>query len=87
MHQVKSDLICEIIRTSQTNLLEKKKLNADDDSDEYERDVTDWIRNNARYYREHFCGVLESYSCIKLSEILKELAYTQKDLEQILNGN
>jgi len=87
MHQLKSDLICEIIRNSQSNLLEKRKAAAEISSDEYEKDVTDWVCNNARNYREHFCCVLENYSFQKLSEILKELSCTNKDLEEIVNGN
>lgn len=87
MHQVKSDLICEIIRASQTNLLEKKSFDAEYGSDEYERNVMDWVRNNARIYREHFRETLAACSCSRLSEILKELTYTQKDLEEIFDGN
>jgi len=86
MNQVKSDLICEIIRNSQSNLLEKKKLNYDINSDDYEKNVTEWVRNNARYYREHFASVLDSFSCGKLGEILKEISGTQKDLEEILGS-
>ena len=87
MNQVKSDLICEIIRNSQSNLLEKKKLNYDINSDDYEKNVTEWVRDNARYYREHFASVLDSLSCGKLGEILKEISDTQKDLEEILDSN
>jgi hypothetical protein len=86
MNQVKSDLICEIIRNSQSNLLEKKKLNYDVNSDDYEKNVTEWVRDNARYYREHFASVLDSFSCGKLGEILKEISDTQKDLEEILDN-
>ncbi|MGV7220142.1 MAG: hypothetical protein ACQ9MH_01305 [Nitrospinales bacterium] len=87
MNQVKSDLICEIIRNSQSNLLEKKKLNYDISSEDYEKNVTEWVRDNARYYREHFANVLESFSCVKLGEILKVISDTQKDLEEILDSN
>jgi hypothetical protein len=87
MNQVKSDLICEIIRNSQSNLLEKKKLNYDIDSDDYEKNVTEWVRDNARYYREHFASVLDSFSCGKLGEILKEISDSQKDLEEILGND
>lgn len=86
MNQVKSDLICEIIRNSQSNLLDKKKLNYDIDSDDYEKNVTEWVRDNARYYREHFASVLDSFSCGKLGEILKEILDTKKDLEEILES-
>ena len=86
MNQVKSDLICEIIRNSQSNLLDKKKLNYDIDSDDYEKNVTEWVRDNARYYREHFASVLDSFSCGKLGEILKETSDTKKDLEEILES-
>ena len=87
MNQVKSDLICEIIRNSQSNLLEKKKLNYDIDSDDYEKNVTEWVRDNAKYYREHFASVLDSLSCVKLGEILKEISGSQKDLEEILSSD
>ena len=87
MNQVKSDLICEIIRNSQSNLLEKKKLNYDINSEDYEKNVTEWVRDNARYYREHFASVLDSFSCGKLGAILKEISDTQKDLEEILDSN
>ena len=87
MQQVKSDLICEIIRASQTNLLEKKKLNAKNGPDDNDRCVTDWIFKNARYYREHFCAELESCTCKELSEILKELTHSKTDLEEMLAEN
>ena len=87
MHQVKSDLICEIIRTSQTHLLEKKKLNAKNGSGDSDQCITDWVCKNARYYREHYGEALEAYSCKELSEILKELTCSKKDLEEMLDGN
>ena len=87
MHQVKSDLICEIIRNSQTNLLEKKKFATKGGSEDYEQCVTDWVCKNARHYREHYCDVLAAYSCEELSKILKELTYSQKDLEEMLGEN
>jgi hypothetical protein len=86
MNQVKSDLICEIIRNSQSNLLEKIKLNYDINSEDYEKNVTEWVRDNARYYREHFASVLDSFSCGKLGELLKEISSSQKDLEEILDS-
>ena len=67
-------------------MLDKKKLNYDIDSDDYEKNVTEWVRDNARYYREHFASVLDSFSCGKLGEILKETSDTKKDLEEILES-
>jgi len=86
MQQIKSDLICEIIRASQTNLLEKKKRAAENSSDD-DRCVTDWIFKNARHYRERFCEELESCTCKELSDILKELTHSKTDLEEMLAEN
>ena len=87
MQQVKSDLICEIIRASQTNLLEKKKLAAENSPDDDDRCVTDWIFKDAQRYRERFCEELESCTCKKLSDILKELTHSKTDLEEMLAEN
>ncbi len=87
MQQIKSDLICEIIRASQTNLLEKKKRAAENGSDDDDRCVTDWILKHARHYRERFCEELESCACKELSEILKELTHSKTDLEEMLAEN
>ncbi|NIQ01743.1 MAG: hypothetical protein GWM98_16255, partial [Nitrospinaceae bacterium] len=49
MSQIKDDLICEIIRISQTNLLGKKT--AESREDPGEGNVLEWIKNNAASYR------------------------------------
>ena len=60
MRRFKDDLVCEIIRVSQKNLLDKKKAEC---SEESENDVViDWIRCNAANYREDFKDCLASYS-------------------------
>ena len=45
MSRIKEDLICEIIRLSQTNLLDKKCANMSCDTKE--QVAVDWIRKNA----------------------------------------
>lgn len=82
MSQIKEDLICEIIRLSQTNLLDKKCANMSCDTQE--RVAVDWVRKNAADYRDDFHSRLEAYSATKLGEILKELTGTRKDLNDIL---
>ena len=49
MSQVKEDLICEIIRLSQTNLLDKKCANQNRETQE--QIAVEWIRKNAADYR------------------------------------
>ncbi len=85
MSPLKTDLICEIIRKSQCNLLEKKgyaKLNG---SDECEEQVMNWVRYNARCYREHFRDCLEVHSTAELGDILKSVATSGKHLNEILD--
>ena len=82
MSQVKQDLICEIIRLSQTNLLDKKCANMSCETQE--QVAVDWIRKNAANYRVDFHSRLDSYSASKLGEILKALTGTGKDLNDIL---
>ena len=84
MSRIKSDLICEIIRLSQTNLLDKKCANMSCDTQE--QVAVDWIRKNAADYRVDFQSKLEVYSATKLGEILKDLTDTGKDLNEILVG-
>lgn len=84
MHQIKADLICAIIRLSQTNLLREKKLAHCSELDHDERAVVEWIKNNAASYREHFMAQLEGYSATELGEILKMLTESQMDLDQLL---
>lgn len=77
-------MICEIIRLSQTNLLDKKCANMSCDTQE--QVAVDWIRNNAADYRMDFQSRLEVYSATRLGEILKDLTETGKDLNEILEG-
>ena len=84
MSRIKADLICEIIRLSQTNLLDKKCVNMSCDTQE--QVAVDWIRKNAADYRVGFQSRLEAYSTTRLGEILKDLTDTGKDLNEILEG-
>jgi len=82
MSRIKADLICEIIRLSQTNLLDKKCANMSCDTQE--QVAVDWVRKNAAVYRLDFQSRLEIYSATRLGEILKDLTGTGKDLNEIL---
>ena len=84
MSLIKADLICEIIRLSQTNLLDKKCANMSYDTQE--QVAVDWVRKNAANYRVDFQSRLEFYSATRLGEILKDLTGTGKDLNGILEG-
>ena len=84
MSRIKADLICEIIRLSQTNLLDKKCANMSCDTQE--QVAVDWVRKNAADYRLDFQSRLEVYSATRLGEILKDLTDTGKDLNEILEG-
>lgn len=84
MSRIKADLICEIIRLSQTNLLDKKCANMS--SDTQEQVAVDWVRKNAADYRFDFQSRLEVYSATRLGEILKDITDTGKDLNEILEG-
>jgi hypothetical protein len=84
MSRIKADLICEIIRLSQTNLLDKKCANMTCDTQE--QVAVDWVRKNAADYRLDFQSRLEVYSATRLGEILKDLTGTGKDLNEILEG-
>ena len=84
MTQIKSDLICEIIRKSQTRFLNKKGWTAER-SEACEQSVLEWVKNNACGYRNHYKQQLEAYSTGELSELLKCLNETDKDLKDILN--
>ena len=82
MSRIKEDLISEIIRLSQTNLLDKKCGNMS--SDTQEQVAMDWIRKNAADYRVDFQSRLDVYSASRLGEILKDLTGIGKDLSDIL---
>ena len=84
MTQIKSDLICEIIRKSQTRFLNKKGWTAER-SEACEQSVLEWVKNNACGYRNHYKQQLGAYSTGELSEILKDLNASDKDLNDILN--
>ena len=84
MSRIKADLICEIIRLSQTNLLDKKCANMRCDTQE--QVAVDWVRKNAADYRLDFQSRLEVYSATRLGKILKDLTGTGKDLNEILEG-
>ena len=84
MSLIKADLICEIIRLSQTNLLDKKCANMSCDTQE--QVAVDWVRKNAADYRVDFQSKLEVYSATRLGEIFKDLTDTGKDLNEILEG-
>jgi hypothetical protein len=84
MSRIKEDLICEIIRLSQTNLLDKKCANMSYDTQE--QVAVDWVRKNAADYRVGFQSRLEVYSATRLGEILKDLTDTGKDLNDIFEG-
>ena len=84
MNLIKEDLICEIIRLSQTNLLDKKC--ADKNCEAQEQIAVDWIRQNAADYRTDFESRLDVFPASKLGEILKTLSNSGKDLSDILEG-
>ena len=84
MSVIKEDLICEIIRLSQTNLLDKKCANMSCDTQE--QVAVDWVRKNAADYRVGFQSKLEVFSATRLGEILKDLTDTGKDLNDIFEG-
>ena len=84
MSQVKEDLICEIIRLSQTNLLDKKCANQKGETKE--QIAVDWIRKNAEGYRSDFQSRLDVFPASKLGEILKTLSSSGKDLSDILES-
>ena len=75
-------MICEIIRLSQTKLLDKKCANMSCEAQE--QVAVDWVRKNAADYRVDFHSRLDTYSASRLGEILKDLTETEKDLKDIL---
>ena len=84
MNQVKEDLICEIIRLSQTNLLDKKCANQNGETKE--QIAVEWVRKNAADYRTDFKSRLDVYTASKLGEILRTLSNSGKDLNDILES-
>jgi len=84
MSQIKDDLICEIIRVSQTNLLGRTQSGGE--GFDGEDGVVNWIKNNAANYRKSFKASLDAFSARELGEILSKLTGTGKDLNQVLKG-
>jgi len=80
--RIKDDLVCEIIRVSQTNLLAKKKAECSEESGD--DIIMEWIRRNAASYREDYKECLDSYSSVELGDMLNTLTHSRKDLGEIL---
>lgn len=83
MSQIKADLICEIIRISQRNLLGRKTSEQKSDLDE-EKAIVEWIRNNAAEYRKYFMAQLDGFSSTELGDLLRTLSESGKDLDQVI---
>lgn len=81
MSRIKDDLVCEIIRVSQTNLLAKKKAECSEESGD--DIIMEWIRRNAASYREDYKEYLDSYSSVELGDMLNMLTHSRKDLGEI----
>ena len=82
MSRIKDDLVCEIIRVSQTNLLAKKKAECSEESGDDA--IMEWIQRNAASYREDYKECLDSYSSAELGDMLDMLTHSRKDLDEIL---
>ena len=82
MSRIKDDLVCEIIRVSQTNLLAKKKAECSEESGD--DIIMEWIRRNAASYREDYKECLDSYSPVELGDMLNTLTHSRRDLGEIL---
>ncbi len=82
MSRIKDDLVCEIIRVSQTNLLAKKKAACSEESGD--DIIMEWIRRNAASYREDYKECLDSYSSVELGDMLNMLTHSRKDLAEVL---
>ena len=82
MSRIKDDLVCEIIRVSQTNLLARKKTESTEESgDEI---VMKWIQSNAASYRNKYQECLDSYSALELGDMLSRLTQSKTGLDEIL---
>ncbi len=84
MNQIKADLISEIIRISQTNLLGRKRAN---EGGVDEQCVVDWIKENAANYRTQFETRLDPLSASELGDLLNTLTCSGKDLSEVLNND
>ena len=82
MSRIKDDLVCEIIRVSQTNLLAIKKTESTEESGDDA--VIKWIQSNAASYRRKYEDCLDSYSALELGDMLSRLTESQTDLDKIL---
>ncbi|MGP0565074.1 hypothetical protein ACTRW9_06975 [Nitrospina sp. 32_T5] len=85
MSRIKADLICEIIRKSQTNYLEKQGWSDPGKPEISEQFVLEWVRNHAKQYREYYVAQLQMYSTTRLGEILKALTESGKDLTDVIH--
>jgi len=86
MSKIKDDLICEIIRISQINLLKTEGVEPSGECDEQK--LLDWVKANAADYREKFKVRLSSFSTSELGDILKRLSESGSDLGDIFqNGH
>ena len=81
MDPIKYDLVNEVIRVSQINLLAKHQ-----DNEPEEQSVVEWIQKNAASYRDHYNRSLEEFSNQELSGILKELSRSGKNLDDLLTN-
>ena len=81
MSRIKDDLVCEIIRVSQTNLLAKKKAECTEESGDDA--IIEWIRCNAASYRKDYKECLNSHSSVELGDMLNMLTNSSKDLGEI----
>ena len=87
MSPIKSDLICEIIRNSQTNFLEKKGWADPRQAEACEQFVLAWVKNNAKQYRDYYASQLQTLSASRLGEILKQVTESGQDLTEIISNN
>ncbi len=88
MSPIKSYLICEIILKSQTNFLEKKGWADPEQAEACEQFVLEWVKNNAKQYREYYASQLQPLSASRLGEILKQVTEGGMDLTEIIqNGS
>ena len=81
MSRIKDDLVREIIRVSQTNLLAKQVECSEESGDDI---IMEWIRRNAASYREDYKECLDSYSSVELGDMLNMLTHSKKDLGEVL---
>ena len=81
MSRIKDDLVCEIIRVSQTNLLAKKKAECSEESGD--DIIMEWIRRNAASYREDYKECLDSCSSVDHGDMLNMLTHSRKELCEI----